>query len=157
LSGLCKHIICNSFHLTITDKFFRISCGFDDILPAPVDHIARFIVYFHSLVILRRKQEWKRKKTNMLHKEKSKLFEGNGLCILTCHVILAFLKQTELDICLVYLLQSFLRVRFSGIKGSDKLYVHFGQPWLDTSFVLILQKCLSFGEVPFHIRSHSFI
>jgi hypothetical protein len=34
-------------------------------------------------------------------------------------------KQTELDICPVYLLQSFLRVRFSGIKGSDKLYVHF--------------------------------
>jgi hypothetical protein len=30
-----------------------------------------------------------------------------------------------LDICPVYLLQSFLRVRFSGIKGSDKLYVLF--------------------------------
>ena len=26
-------------------NFFRISYGFDDILPAPVDHIARFIVY----------------------------------------------------------------------------------------------------------------
>ena len=43
-------------------------------------------------------------------------------------ITLVLQKQTELDICLVYLLQSFLRVRFSGIKGSDKLYVHFGQP-----------------------------
>jgi len=33
----------------------------------------------------------------MLHKEKSKLFEGNGLCVLTCHVILAFLHRVSGD------------------------------------------------------------
>ena len=66
-------------------------------------------------------------------------------------------KQTELGICPVYLLQSFLRVRFSGIKGSDKLYVHFdGSALTRYQFCYVLQKCLSFCEIPFHIRSHSF-
>jgi hypothetical protein len=35
-------------------------------------------------------------------------------------ITLVLQKQTELDICPVYLLRSFLRVRFSGIKGSDQ-------------------------------------
>jgi hypothetical protein len=70
-------------------------------------------------------------------------------------ITLVLQKQTELDICPVYLLQSFLRVRFSGIKGSDKLYVHFdGSALTRYQFCYVLQKCLSFCEIPFHIRSH---
>ena len=73
-------------------------------------------------------------------------------------ITLVLQKQTELDICPVYLLQSFLRVLFSGIKGSDKLYVPFdGSALTRYQFCSVLQKCfLSFCEVPFHIRSHSF-
>jgi hypothetical protein len=50
-------------------------------------------------------------------------------------------KQTELGICPVYLLQSFLRVRFSSIKRSDKLYVHFDWSALTRyQFCSVLQK-----------------
>jgi hypothetical protein len=37
----------NMSRKTVVDSFnfFRISYGFDDILPAPVDHIVRFIAY----------------------------------------------------------------------------------------------------------------
>lgn len=72
-------------------------------------------------------------------------------------ITLIIQKQSELNICPVYLLQSYLRVRFAGVNGSHKLYVHFdGSALTRYQFCSVLQKCLSFCEVPFHIRSHSF-
>jgi hypothetical protein len=57
----------------------------------------------------------------------------------------------------VRLLQSFLKLRFSGLNGSNKLFVHFDGACLSKSqFSSVLQKCLQFCNIPLHIRSHSF-
>lgn len=60
-------------------------------------------------------------------------------------------------ICPINLLKSFICTRFSGLNGSNKLYIHFnGQALTKYQFCSVLQKSLRFCEVPFHIRSHSF-
>jgi integrase len=72
-------------------------------------------------------------------------------------VTLIIQTQSDVDICPVLLLQSYLRIRFSGLKGSNKLFVHFdGKGLTRYQFCSILQKCLQFCDIPLHIRSHSF-
>jgi hypothetical protein len=39
-------------------------------------------------------------------------------------VTLIIQTQSDIDICPVLLLQSYLRIRFSGLTGSNKLFVH---------------------------------
>ena len=72
-------------------------------------------------------------------------------------VTLIIQTQSDIDICPVLLLQSYLRIRFSCLKGSNKLFVHFNSEGL-TRYQLcsVLQKCLQFCDIPLHIRSHSF-
>ena len=72
-------------------------------------------------------------------------------------VTLAIHKQQDSDICPIQLLQSYLAVRFSGVNGSSKLFVHFdGSGLTRFQFCSVLQKCLRFCNVPLHIRTHSF-
>lgn len=66
-------------------------------------------------------------------------------------------KQPDSDLCPVRLLQSFLKLRFSGLNGSNKLFVHFDGACLSKyQFSSALQKCLQFCDIPLYIRSHSF-
>jgi site-specific recombinase XerD len=72
-------------------------------------------------------------------------------------VILFVSKQPDSDLCPARLLQSFLKLRFSGLNGSNKLFVHFDGACLsEYQFSSVLQKCLQFCDIPLHIRSHSF-
>ena len=72
-------------------------------------------------------------------------------------VTLVLQKQSVSDICPIQLLQSYLNMWFPGTNGSKQLYVHFnGMPLVKYQFCSILQKCLAFCDVPFHICSHSF-
>lgn len=72
-------------------------------------------------------------------------------------VTLVLQKHFDLALCPINLLQSFTRLRFSGLNGSNKLYIHFsGRALTKYQFCSILQKSLSFCEVQFHIGSHSF-
>ena len=65
--------------------------------------------------------------------------------------------QSDRNICPISLLKSYLKVRFSGTDSSNKLYVHFeGSSLTRYQFCSVLQKCLGFCEIPFHVRSHSF-
>ena len=60
-------------------------------------------------------------------------------------ITLVLQKQTGLGICPVCLLQSFLRVRFSGIKQSDKFYVHVdGSALTRYQFCSVLQIFFKF-------------
>ncbi|CAC5370938.1 unnamed protein product [Mytilus coruscus] len=75
------------------------------------------------------------------------------------HTSITLIIQSHADsnICPITLLQSYLQVRFSGVNGSNKLYTHFnGLALTKYQFCSLLQKCLGFCELPFHIRSHSF-
>ena len=66
-------------------------------------------------------------------------------------------KQPDSDLCPVRLLQSFLKLRFSGLNGSNKLFVHVDGACLSKyQFSSVLQMCLQFCDIPLHIRSHSF-
>jgi hypothetical protein len=65
--------------------------------------------------------------------------------------------EPDSDLCPARLLQSFLKLRFSGLNGSNKLFVHFDGACLsEYQFSSVLQKCLQFCDIPLHIRSHSF-
>ena len=75
------------------------------------------------------------------------------------HTSITVIIQSHADsnICPITLLQSYLQVRYSGVNGSNKLYTHFnGLALTKYQFCSLLQKCLGFYELPFHIRSHSF-
>ncbi|CAC5374248.1 unnamed protein product [Mytilus coruscus] len=75
------------------------------------------------------------------------------------HTSITLIIQSHADsnICPITLLQSYLQVRFSGVNGSNELYTHFnGLALTKYQFCSLLQKCLGFCELPFHIRSHSF-
>ena len=72
-------------------------------------------------------------------------------------ITLVVQEQLDIDICPVKLLRRYFSIRFSGMNGSNKLFVHFdGSPLTRFQFCSVLKKCLAFCEVPLHVRSHSF-
>ena len=127
---------------------------------------AFFLSYFGMLTVSETSLKNRSDESGHALKYNDVSFENNDetLCVKICSsktdqknesVTLIIQTQSDIDICPVLLLESYLRIRFSGLRGSNKLFVHFdGEGLKRYQFCLVLQKCLQFCDIPLHIHSH---